>query len=70
MDFQFDTMAELENSLSDFHEELYHLEERYLKRFGVYPTMPDLSRDTVTFYVERIHQCLARDLMMEDLDQA
>ena len=70
MAFQFDTMAELENSLSDFHEELYQLEELYLKRFGVYPTMPELSRDTVTYYVERIRQCLARDLMMEDLDQA
>lgn len=68
MDFQFDPMAELANSLSDFHEELYQLEESYLQRFGVYPTMPELSRETVAFYVERIRQCLARDLMMEDLD--
>lgn len=63
----FDPMADVQAVMSDFHEELYQLEEEYLKRFGVYPTMPDLSRDTVNYYVEKIRRCLLEDRMMEDL---
>lgn len=68
MDLHFDAMNEISGSMTDFHEELYQLEETYLKRFGVYPTMPDLSGETVAHYVEMIRQCLSQDLMMEDLE--
>ena len=68
MDFNFDTIDEVSSSMTDFHEEFYGLEEQYLKRFGVYPNMPDLSKETLEFYVGRIKRCLNEDRIIEDLD--
>lgn len=67
MDFDFS--FEVSETMSDFHEELYQLEETYLKRFGVYPTMPNLSKETLPDYVDQIKRCLAQGIMMEDLAQ-
>lgn len=68
MDFNFDTIDELGSSMTDFHEEFYGLEEQYLKRFGVYPNMPELSKETLDFYVGQIKRCLTEDRRIEDLD--
>lgn len=68
MDSNHFAMFQVQAVLSDFHEELYQLEEEYLKRFGVYPTMPDLSGETLDYYVARIRQCLLQNQMMEDLE--
>lgn len=68
MEFNFDTIDDLNTSMTDFHEEFYHLEEQYLDRFGVYPTMPELSKETLEFYVGRIKRCLSENRMMEDLE--
>lgn len=67
MDFKFDTIDELSSSMTDFHEELYRLEEEYLTRFGVYPTMPELSRETLEYYVGRIKRSLNENCQIEDL---
>lgn len=67
MDFKFDTIDELSSSMTDFHEELYRLEEEYLTRFGVYPTMPELSRETLEYYVGRIKRSLNENYQIEDL---
>ena len=68
MDFNFDTIDELSSSMTDFHEEFYRLEEQYLERVGVYPNMPELSKDTLEYYVGQIKRSLTEDKMIEDLD--
>ena len=68
MDFNFDTIDELSSSMTDIHEEFYRLEEQYLERFGVYPNMPELSKDTLEYYVGQIKRSLTEDKMIEDLD--
>ena len=68
MDFNFDTIDELSSSMTDFREEFYRLEEQYLERFGVYPNMPELSKDTLEYYVGQIKRSLTEDKMIEDLD--
>ena len=64
----FDHSIEVDAVMTGFHEELYQLEEEYLKLFGIYPTMPDLSKDTVDYYVEKIRRCLLEGKMIEDLE--
>ena len=68
MDFNFDTIDEISSSMTDFHEELYRLEEEYLDKFGVYPNMPELSRETLEFYVGRIKRSMNEKKRIEDLD--
>lgn len=63
----FDYQSEVEAVLSEFHEELYQLEEAYLKLFGVYPTMPNLNKETIGYYVQQIRYCLADNIRIEDL---
>lgn len=45
-------------AMTGSHEDLYELEELYLKKFGVYPDMPELSAETIDHYIKEIRQAL------------
>lgn len=66
MNFDFHD-HETVSQMSDAHEELYALEERYLERFGRYPDMPELSQETLGYYVARIRQSLESGKRVEEL---
>ncbi len=66
MNFNFDD-HEMDSPMSGSHEDLFELEERYLERFGVYPNMPELSAETIQYYIGRIRQALEQNRRMEEL---
>lgn len=66
MNFNFDD-HEMDSRMSGSHEDLFELEEKYLERFGVYPNMPELSKETIDYYISRIRQSLELDKRMEEL---
>lgn len=66
MDFNY--LQEIEATMSGFNEELYQLEEEYLKHFGRYPNMPQLSSETVEDYITALKRCLQDKILLEDLN--
>lgn len=66
MNFDFDD-HEMKSSMSGSHEDLFQLEEQYLEHFGVYPNMPELSKETIDYYIRQIRQSLELGKPMEEL---
>lgn len=51
-------MNEISSSIEGFDEELYRLEEEYLKRFGVYPALQELDSQSIPVNKEKLKECI------------
>ncbi|GEM_PF-5759044 len=51
-------MNEISSSIEGFDEELYRLEEEYLKKFGVYPVLQDFDSQSIPVIKEKLKDCI------------
>lgn len=48
----------LSESIEGFDKEFYELEEEYLKKFGTYPIINELSSNNISIIKEKLRDCI------------